>query len=77
MTGAVISIQPASHQATIQHRAIAGLMEAMTMPYLVRDDAELKKLSAGDQIDADLMVNKETGEMWLTNVRITKPAAKK
>jgi protein SCO1 len=77
MSGAVIAIQPASHQATIQHGPIPGLMEAMTMPYFVRDDAELRKLSAGDQIDADLMVNKETGEMWLANIQVTKPAAKK
>jgi protein SCO1 len=74
MTGAVISIQLQSHQAIVQHGAIPGFMEAMTMPYLVKDDAELKKLSAGDQIDADLLVSKETGEMWLSNIHVTKPA---
>ena len=77
MSGTVISIQPVSHQATIQHGAIAGVMEAMTMPYLIKDDSELRKLSVGDHIDADLMVSKETGEMWLANIQATKPAVKK
>jgi protein SCO1 len=76
MNGAVVSIQPAAHQATIQHGAIPGFMEAMTMPYVIRDDAELRKLSAGDQITADLMVNKETGEVWLANVRVIKLSSK-
>jgi protein SCO1/2 len=74
MNGTVVSIDSASHQATISHGPIPGFMEAMTMPYLVKDDAELKKLSAGDQIDADLLVSKETGEMWLSNIHVTKPA---
>jgi len=77
MTGTVLSVQLPSHQATIQHDSIPGVMEAMTMPYLVRDDAVLQKLVVGDQIKADVMVNKETGEIWLANVQVTKPASNK
>ena len=77
MKGTVISIELASHQATIQHGDIPGFMEAMTMPYPVKDDSELRKLSAGDQITADLMVSKDTGETWLSNVRVTKSASNK
>lgn len=77
MSGEVVSVDPASHQATISHGAIPGFMDAMTMPYLVKDDAELHKLSAGDQINADLMVSQETGEIWLANIQITQPASKK
>ena len=77
MAGMVVSVDPASHQATISHDAIPGFMEAMTMPYPVKDDAELRKLSSGDQIKADLMVNKETGEIWLASIQVTQPALKK
>jgi len=77
MTGTVVSVELRSHQATIQHGAIPGFMDAMTMPYSVKDDSELRKLSAGDEIAADLMVSKETGEAWLANVRVTKAASNK
>src|SRR5262245_27537912 len=77
MTGTVVSVQLSSQQATIQHGVIPGFMDAMTMPYLVKDDAVLQKLSTGDQIEADVMVNKETGEIWLANVQVTKPASNK
>ena len=77
MTGTVVSVELRSHQAIIQHGTIPGFMDAMTMPYSVKDDSELRKLSAGDQIAADLMVSKETGETWLSNVRVTKPGSNK
>ena len=77
MAGTIVSIDPVSHQATISHEAIPGFMDAMTMPYPVKDDAELRKLSPGDQIKADLMVNKQTGEVWLSNIQITQTASKK
>ena len=72
MLGTVVSVDPPSHQATITNEAIPGFMEAMTMPYVVKDDAGLKKLAPGDHIAADLMVNKETGEAWLTNIQVTR-----
>jgi|SRR5215813_4012394 len=77
MTGTVVSIDSSSHQATISHGAIPGLMEAMTMPYLVKDDAELKKLAPGDHIEADLMVNKQTGEAWLSHIQVTRAPGNK
>jgi protein SCO1/2 len=77
MVGTVVSVDPTSHQATISGEAIPGFMDAMTMPYLVKDDAELKKLAPGDHIHADLMVNKQTGEAWLTNITITRAPANK
>lgn len=77
MTGTVVSVDPTSHQATISSQAIPGFMEAMTMPYVVKDDADLKKLAPGDHVDANLMVNKQTGESWLTNIQITKAPGNK
>lgn len=77
MTGTVVSVDSRSHQATISHGAIPGFMEAMTMPYSVKDDAELRKLSPGDQIKADLLVNRETGEVWLANIQATRAPGNK
>ena len=72
MVGTIVSTQPDYHQATIDHKAIPGFMEAMTMPYIVRDTAELKKLSPGDEIQADVFVNPQSGEVWLGNISVTK-----
>ena len=77
MTGTVVSVDLRSHQAVIQHGDIPGFMDAMTMPYLVKNDSELRKVAAGDQIVADLRVSKDTGEVWLANVRVTKQASNK
>lgn len=77
MTGTVVSIDSRSHQVTISHGAIPGFMEAMTMPYSVKDAAELRKLSPGEQIKADLLVNKETGEVWLANIQPTRAPGNK
>jgi len=77
MAGTVVSVEADSHQATISHGAIPGFMEAMTMPYPVKDDAELRKLSPGDHIEADLLVNKESGELWLADIHVTRPASNK
>ena len=44
-------------EVTLKHGDIAGFMPAMTMPYAVKDTAALSGLSAGDVIDATLVVN--------------------
>jgi len=77
MTGTVVSVDPTSHQAIITNEAIPGFMDAMTMPYMVKDDTDLKKLAPGDHIGADLMVDKQSGESWLTNIQVTKAPGNK
>src|SRR5215472_13996985 len=44
-------------QVTLKHGDIAGFMPAMTMPYAVKDPGALSGLSAGDVIDATLVVS--------------------
>ncbi len=44
-------------------------MDAMAMSYKVKDAGELKKLSAGDSIAADVVVANE--DYWLENVKVT------
>ena len=67
--GQVVSIDQRAQMADIDSDAVPGFMDAMTMPYQVRPAEELKKLSAGDTITADLVVQNE--EAWLENVLVT------
>lgn len=48
--GKVIAVVPGSNQLVVDHEAIAGYMDAMTMGYLVDPPALLEGLNAGDQI---------------------------
>ena len=51
-------------------------MKAMTMPYNVKQEEDLTKVSAGDQIAADVVVSAEEGR-YLENVKVTSHAAEK
>ena len=57
LRGKVISTNPATQEVTVQHNAIPGFMEAMTMPYKVKDPNILSELHPGDTITADLLVS--------------------
>jgi protein SCO1/2 len=69
LRGTVISADPGTRQAIIQHEAIPGFMEAMTMGYTVHDDAALQKLKPGDVITAELVV-RDDYRSWLQHVQI-------
>ena len=47
-------------------------MAAMTMPYSVKPESELDKLSPGDSITADIVVQDDNG--WLQNIVVTRHA---
>jgi protein SCO1/2 len=57
LRGKVISTWPATGEVTLAHEAIPGFMEAMTMPYKLKDTSILSELHPGDVITADLMVS--------------------
>ena len=63
LRGKVISIDKLGHQLIIDHDAIPGFMDAMTMPYPVKDDAMLKEVSPGDEIEADFRVQQDKPEI--------------
>lgn len=48
---------PAKGEVTLDHQAIPGFMEAMIMPYKVKDSAILSDLHPGDVITADVLVS--------------------
>ena len=56
LDGVVVSIDPKAHLVKIDGKQIEGWMEAMTMEYPVKDNAELDSLHAGDHITATVFV---------------------
>ncbi len=57
LRGKVVSTNNATGEVTLDHEAIPGYMEAMTMPYKLKDASILGELHPGDVITADLLVS--------------------
>jgi Cu/Ag efflux protein CusF len=70
MQGEIKALNAGSKSATIAAGKIEGWMEAMTMDYPVKPDAEFQKLHVGDRIEAKLVVEEE--KYYLTEVRVVK-----
>ena len=67
--GVVVGLEPANHIVIIRHSAITNYMGAMTMPFKVRDAAELKGLEPGSEINFELHVGAD--ESWVANLIAT------
>ena len=57
LRGKVMSTNSATGEVTLNHEAIPGFMEAMTMPYKLKDPSILGELHPGDTITADVLVS--------------------
>ena len=57
LRGKVVSANPATGEVTLNHEAISGFMDAMTMPYKLKDSSILSELHPGDVITADVLVS--------------------
>lgn len=57
LRGRVVSTNPATGEVTLNHEAIPGFMDAMTMPYKLRDTRIISELHPGDTLTADLLVS--------------------
>jgi protein SCO1/2 len=67
LQGRIVGRDAAENALTIDHRAVPGYMEAMTMDYIVRG-AKIEALPPnGTTITATLHVTDEKG-IWITNV---------
>jgi protein SCO1/2 len=55
--GTVVQVDATDGQLTLQHEAIPGLMEAMTMQYPVTNKSALSELHPGDKIMATLLAD--------------------
>ncbi|MGC2614859.1 MAG: SCO family protein [Terracidiphilus sp.] len=59
LRGKVVASNPATGEVTLNHEAIPSFMEAMTMPYKLKDPSILSELHPGDVITADVLVSQE------------------
>lgn len=69
LAGTVQSVDTAQRRLIVRHGDIPGFMAAMTMPYRAGKQEDLSKVSPGDQIRADVVVN--AGEVDLENITVT------
>ena len=67
LRGKVVSTDSAKGEVTLNHEAIPGFMEAMTMPYKLRDASILGELRTGDVITADVLVSQDPDADILLN----------
>ena len=70
--GKVLEVDSQLRRVTVAHDAIPGYMDAMTMPFVVKDDWVFGVARPGDSISAILVVDR--GQSWLENAVITEPA---
>ena len=70
--GKVVSTDPSSGEVTLDGAAIPGFMEAMTMPYKLKNPGILGELHPGDQLAATLYVT-DTSDV-IDNIVITAQA---
>jgi protein SCO1/2 len=65
LRGKVVSTDAAKGEVTLNHEAIPGFMEAMTMPYKLKDASILGELHPGDVITADVLVSSDPNVDYL------------
>lgn len=71
LRGKIVSTDPAKGNITIAHEAIPGFMEAMTMPYPVKNPGIISDLHPGDVITADLFVSQGAdANVYLDNIDV-------
>lgn len=58
--GRVVSVDAAGQDVVLNHEAIPGLMEAMTMEYHVADTAALGEMHPGDRIVATMLADRDS-----------------
>src|ERR1019366_8355166 len=68
MQGQITALHATTHTATIAAGKIGDWMEAMTMDYRVKPDAEFAKLRVGDRIEATVVVGDPA--YYVTEVKV-------
>jgi len=59
LRGKVVDTNAARGEVTLDHEAIPGFMDAMTMPFTLKDASILGELHPGDVITADVLVSQD------------------
>lgn len=63
IAGKVIAVNKTERTATVDHEAIPGYMESMTMDFTVKSDPDLDRIKPGDRISATLVVTDDSS--WI------------
>ena len=71
MHGEIKALDASSKTAMIAAGKIGNWMEAMTMEYPVKPDAEFQKLHIGDHIEATVVVA-DPASYYVTDIKVTK-----
>ena len=77
LTGVVRLVKPGDGLVTIRHDAIPGFMDAMTMPFTLKDRKWLDDVQVGDEVEGRLRVVCERGEVTdyeLIDLVVSRPA---
>jgi protein SCO1/2 len=56
--GKIVSVDAVKGSVLLNHEAVPGFMDAMTMPYKLKDPSVVSELHPGDRITAKLLVRK-------------------
>jgi protein SCO1/2 len=73
LKGKVLAVEPEKQLVTVSHEEVKGYMPAMTMPFRVPSEADLKILAPDDQITATLVI--DGSQSWLEDLIITRQSA--
>jgi protein SCO1/2 len=73
LKGKVVSVDKQHRQVSIAHEDIPGFMDAMTMPFTVKEKWAMDVLAPGDRVTATLVVQGERS--WIESPVITKESA--
>ncbi len=65
LRGKVVATDASKGEVTLDHEAIPGFMDAMTMPYKLKDASILGELHPGDMITADVLVSPDPNADYL------------
>lgn len=75
VSGLVVSVDPSSRTMVVSCEAIPGYMDAMVMPFSVRDGKELAGVAPGSVVDFALVVEDESSHAENVHIRkFTSPA---
>lgn len=61
LVGQVIAVNTERQEITVKHEDIRGFMPGMTMPFRVKDPAQVASTKPGDLITATLVIEENTG----------------
>ena len=71
MRGKIISVDRVNKKAKIEHEAIPGFMEKMTMDFFIKEDWVWDDLTPGAEIKAVLVVDNPNAKSWLEKISVT------